>query len=223
MAIRRTSVAVLSVLLAGGAMAACSTTPTAVFKPSNRHKHHSSSTTSTTTTSTTASATTTTTSTTTTSTTNATTAVASTCQNSQLTVTATRGGGAAGTIEQPFTIANTGKSPCVLDGYPTITLVPKSGTVNPQVSHSGQGQVFQASPRAITLPANGSDSAAFVMSYTDVQVNGQTSCPEMVAIKAALPGPAGTFQFAERLYPCGAPNIAVSAIVDYATYKSQFG
>ncbi len=224
MAFRRTSVALFSLLLAGGTLAACSSTPTAVFKPKKRHPVASSTTTTTTTsTSTTTSTTAAPASTTTTTSSTPATATDSTCQNSQLRVTEASGGGAAGTIEQPFTIANTGSSPCVLDGYPMLTLVPAKGTVTPKFSHSGQGGVFQASPHAITLPGDGDDSAAFVMAYTDVQENGQKTCPEIVNLKAALPGPAGTFEFRQRFYPCGAPDISVSAVVSYATYRSQFG
>lgn len=219
MATRRTLVAFLGVALGGALLAACSSTPTSASAPRDTVTDTSTSTTTAPATSTTSPVVT---STSTTTTTLAPT-TPSTCQNTELQVTQVSGGGAAaGTIELPFTIANTGASTCVLDGYPGITLVPKTGKVTPTITHSGQGQVFQGGPSAITLPAGGSPAAAFVISYSDVQTNGEASCPEITDIKAALPGPAGTFQFAQTFYPCGGPTIGVSPLVSYSTYKAQF-
>ena len=121
-----------------------------------------------------------------------------------------------------YTIANTGSSPCTVNGYPSLTLVPQSGSVSPVVSHSGQAQVFSVAPSTVTLPPTGSASAGFVIAYSDVQVNGQTSCPQIDAIQVTLPGAAGPYQIAQRFFPCGAPNLSVSAVVTHSTYQAQF-
>lgn len=205
--------AVLGLALAGGALAACgASTPTAASGHSQHPK--SSGTTSTTTTASPSSSSTTTTSTAA--------ATASTCQSSQLKVTEAKGGAAAGTIEVPFSIANTGSQPCSLDGYPTLTLVGPSGDLSAQVSHEGQGEVFQVAPATVTLPANSSEAAAFVLAYSDVPSGGQTSCPKVDEIEAALPGETSAVGFSQTFYPCGAPNIDVSAVITYAQYQEQF-
>lgn len=207
---KRGALAVLGVLVLGSVLAGCGSTPTASSGPATTNSAAA-------TTSTTAASTTTVAPSTSTSTTVA----PSACTHDQLSVSAARSGAAAGTIEIPFTVTNTATTACVIDGYPTVVLVPKSGTVSPQVSHSGQGAVFSIAPTAITLPA-GSTGAAFVIAYNDVQSDGQTSCPQIVEIDVTLPGSAGAFQFPRSFSPCGAPNIDVSAVITDSQYKSQF-
>jgi hypothetical protein len=130
--------------------------------------------------------------------------------------------GAAGTVEIGFAIANSGPEPCILDGYPTIGLVPNSGTVAPVVSHSGQGSIFSIPQAAINLAVSSTPTAGFALEYSDVQTNGETSCPQINDIDVTLPGLGGSFTFAKRFFPCGAPNVSVSAIVTGAQYKAAF-
>ncbi|MGH9296452.1 MAG: DUF4232 domain-containing protein [Acidimicrobiales bacterium] len=129
-----------------------------------------------------------------------------------------RGGsqGAAGTIYTGFTISDKTSVPCTLDGYPAVSLVPHSGTLHPTFSHSG----FKP-PSSIVVGPGGA-GAAFVLRYSDVQENGQTSCPQIDAIKARMPGTAPAQLVPFRIYPCGAPSIGISAVVSAASYRAEF-
>ena len=111
----------------------------------------------------------------------------------------------------------------MLDGYPVIGLVPKSGSISPVYSHSGQSAIFKTPVSAVTLPPSSTAGAAFVLEYSDVQQNGQTSCPQISQIKVTLPGLGGTSRISKKFFPCGAPNISVSAIVSNSRYKAAFG
>ncbi len=138
------------------------------------------------------------------------------CESSSLSLS--RGGtsGATGTIGLGVIIRNTGTSPCTLDGYPTLTLTPASGSVSPVFSVTGP------SPSVVEIAGKG--EAGFVVEYSDVQVNGETSCPEIVSMRVALPGSAGgPISMARRFFPCGSPNIEVSAVLPYSQYQSLVG
>lgn len=201
-------------LAVGGVLAGCSSASPAASGSSST----TSTSTSTTSVPTTSSTSTSTTSTSTTTTVAATTA----CTTTQLKVSPDKSQGAAGTIDMGYTIANTGPGSCTVNGYPSLTLVPQSGSVSPVVSHGGQAQVFSVAPSTVTLPPTGSVSAGFVIEYSDVQTNGQTSCPQINVIEVTLPGSAGPYQFSRRFYPCGAPNLSVSAVVTHSTYQAKF-
>ena len=111
----------------------------------------------------------------------------------------------------------------MLDGYPVIGLVPKSGSISPVYSHSGQSTIFKTPVSAVTLPPSSTAGAAFVLEYNEIQQNGQPSCATVSRIKITLPGLGGTFHFNKQFFPCGAPNISVSAIVSNSRYKAAFG
>lgn len=131
--------------------------------------------------------------------------------------------GAAGTIYIGFTIADNSARVCSIDGYPAIGLAGPSGAVVPVVSHQGQGTIFGDSPTTVTMTPGGAAGAGFVLSYSDVQQNGQTSCPEVTTIDITMPGQTSPFTVHEqRFYPCGAPNVSVSAIVGVTEYHAQY-
>ncbi|MHB8458315.1 MAG: DUF4232 domain-containing protein, partial [Acidimicrobiales bacterium] len=142
---KRSALAGLGLLIAGGALAACSpSTPSATTKPPNGGTTTiapgSSSTTSVPATSSTIGSTTT-----------STIAQVTACSHGALAVKSTTSQGTTGTIYLGFTITNRGPAPCTLEGYPAIGLVPKSGSVTPQISHRGQGQIFSDKPSLVTL------------------------------------------------------------------------
>lgn len=216
---RATALAV-GVLVAGGALAACSSSTPAGVSTHRKRVVTTTSTTSTTTTSTTAAPTSTTTATTT----STTTAQLAQCTHGQLEVRAdTRSEVAAGNPEMGFTIGNTGSTPCIVEGYPAIGLLAGSHTVTAQVSHQGQGQIFSNTPSPVTLAPGVASGAAFVLAYTDIQQNGQTSCPAITTVEVTVPGSGTGFPVQKSFYPCGAPNISVSPIVSDVRYKAEFG
>ncbi|MGO9558082.1 MAG: DUF4232 domain-containing protein [Acidimicrobiales bacterium] len=130
--------------------------------------------------------------------------------------------GAAGTVDYGIDVANSGPEPCTLDGYPTVTLVPVSGKVTPVISHAGQGSVFSLLPQNVSLAASSAPTAGFVLQYNDEQSDGQTSCPQIKQIRVTMPGLGGTFTVNKSFYPCGAPNISVSAFVTESQYRAAF-
>ncbi|MGH9291746.1 MAG: DUF4232 domain-containing protein [Acidimicrobiales bacterium] len=120
-----------------------------------------------------------------------------------------------------FGITNDGSLTCELTGYPALTLVPAQGSVSPIFSHNGQGSAFRKAPGTVLLPTGG--SAGFVMEYSDVQANGQSSCPEIVAVEVRLPGSGSTSRTVPgRFLPCGAPNISVSPVITASAESAQF-
>jgi hypothetical protein len=112
-----------------------------------------------------------------------------------------------------MTITNMGAGPCTLEGYPTLALVPASGTVTPVFSKTGPA------PVAVGLVAKG--QAGFAVEYSDEQVNGQTSCPQIAGIGIKLPNVVGVAAHVPaRFFPCGAPNIAVTAVLSLSQYEA---
>jgi hypothetical protein len=120
-----------------------------------------------------------------------------------------------GTIALGFVIRNLSTESCVLDGYPTIGLVPVSGTVHPVVTHTGSAGVVAVA---------GEGSAGFVLEYGDEPVNGQGKCLTMTAVKVTLPYPdAAPMTVPAGFSPCGAPDVSVSAVLSQSQYKTYVG
>ncbi len=173
------------------------------------------STTSTTTTTTSTSTTSTTTTTTTSTTTTTTVAADLTCPRAALTVTPGKSSGAAGTIALGFVIANTSSVTCRLHGYPTIALVPVSGTVHATVTHLGSASV-------VSLAAGG--GAGFALEYNDEAVDGETSCPKIQAVAVSLPGVTGVpTTVTAHFCPYGQPDLSVSAVLSLPKYHALVG
>jgi hypothetical protein len=120
-----------------------------------------------------------------------------------------------GTIAIGFVLRNRGTTPCILDGYPTIGLIPKSGSVHAVVTHTG-------SARAVTIVGGG--SAGFVLEYGDVPVDGQTTCLEMMGVDVTLPHSGGPpVTVLAGFSPCGAPDVRVSAVLSTTQYERLVG
>ncbi len=124
---------------------------------------------------------------------------------------------ASSIVDIGFTVANEGSKPCVLDGYPAISLVPRSGSSTSVSGHNGQASVFGIGPAPITLSPGGLASAAFVLQYGDQQTDGD-SCAETSSIDATLPDVAGAFPvpYDNCLYP----PLAVSALITSSQYQA---
>jgi hypothetical protein len=138
------------------------------------------------------------------------------CNAAELKIAKGKSSGAAGTIATGFIITTTSSTPCELNGYPKIGLVPHSGTVHPVVTDNG-------GPPSTVVVSSGAIGAAFAFQYSDVQQNGQTSCPRIDAVRITLPGTGSVKTVADRFYPCGAPNVETTAVESPAKYHSQFG
>lgn len=213
--LKRVSLTVLCLLAGGGALAACSSSV-----PTAKSATTTTAVAPTTTTPTTSAPPTTGASSTTTTT--STTASATTCVGSEMSVKPDASEGAAGTIELGFAVSNDGTEPCTLDGYPAISVLSGTTVLKASISHEGQGEIFTTKASSVTLPANGQASAGFVVDYSDVPVDGQSSCTKISDLDFTLPGVSSSSQVAESFSPCGAPNLSVSAVVSYARYDAEF-
>jgi hypothetical protein len=98
-----------------------------------------------------------------------------------------------------------------LDGYPTIVLVPTSGTVHPVITETGTAV-------AVSLPAGG--KAGFVLEYSDLPVDGQTTCSNITAVDVTLPHPGGTSKVVAKFSPCGTPDVRLTPVLSEAQYHA---
>jgi len=136
------------------------------------------------------------------------------CKGSALSVSIGRHSVAAATVALGFVVTNQGAGACTLDGYPTILLVPASGTMKPVITDIG-------STAPVNVAAGG--TAGFVVEYGDFPVDGQTTCPAVTAVDVTLPRPGGTSTVKASFSPCGAPNVKVSAVLGETQYDAMLG
>jgi Protein of unknown function (DUF4232) len=163
--------------------------------------------------STTASSTTTTTTAATTTSSSA--ATTSTCLPGQLSGSTGQGNGAAGTIETTVTLTNTSSSVCTLKGYPGMQLLSATGASLPTNVVRGGGQGFLAAaanqpPALVTLAPN--QTASFSLSYEDVPVGTETSCPTSAKAEITPPNDTGFLVIAFTADACGGGTIHVSPV-----------
>jgi len=130
--------------------------------------------------------TTTTTAPTTTTTSPPSTTTATTCQPSQLHIVVYGSEGAAGTIELTFSLTNTSTTTCTMSGYPGMQLLNASGADLPTNVIRGGGLTFESvAPTNVSLaPAQ---TAYYNLGYSDVPVNGETSCPTASQVEITPP------------------------------------
>jgi hypothetical protein len=103
------------------------------------------------------------------------------CTYSQLEVAVAWGpGAAAGHIGIPFLIANTGKSACSLEGYPTLHIYPVPRNRGPvKVIESG-GMVYSPVKPKLIVIKPGAD-ASFGLNYVDALNQGDSNGPACTA------------------------------------------
>jgi len=133
-------------------------------------------------------------------------------------MTSGNGNGAAGTIELTVSMANTSSQPCSLNGYPGMQLLNASGAALPTNVIRGGGPGFLAPaanqpPALVTLAPGG--HAAFSLSYSDVPVGNETSCPSSAKAQVTPPNDFGHLVVTMQTDACGGGTIHVSPV--YAT------
>jgi len=120
-----------------------------------------------------------------------------------------------GTIALGFLVTNTASVSCRLDGYPTVALLPVSGTIHAAITHTG-------SPVPVSVAAGG--EAGFVLEYGDEPVNGQASCSTIGAVAVSLPHiSGGPVTVATHFCPYGQPNVSISPVLSPSQYQSLVG
>lgn len=207
---RKSLGAVASVAALGLGAAACSSPPTTSATGTSGATSTSSTTTTTTTTTLPATSTSTTTSTTV--------AVVKACSGGQLHLAKNDETGTAGTFALGLAVTNSG-SPCTIDGYPSVTLVGQSGSVPTTDEHHGQGPAFTIAPSRVLVGGGG---AGFVVEYSNVAVDGETSCPTTTSMNVTLPGLSDPIAVVYTMQACGGPTIDISAVLTSPQEQAQF-
>ncbi|HEY3941003.1 MAG TPA: DUF4232 domain-containing protein [Acidimicrobiales bacterium] len=137
------------------------------------------------------------------------------CQVAQLDVVPQEGSGAAGTIELSVELTNHSTTSCSLFGYPGMQLLDASGNDLPTDVIRGGGPPFPVAaanqgPTTVVLGAG--QSAAFSLSYSDVPVGGETSCPTSAHALVTPPGDLTSATVALTIAPCGGGTVHVSPV-----------
>jgi hypothetical protein len=107
-----------------------------------------------------------------------------TCASSQLKGKELDSNGAAGTILFSVTLQNKG-SACALKGYPALGIANAQGLLPTKAVHGGLA-VLNSTPKRVNLAHLG--KASVLISFEDVPVGGETSCPAGNAITLRPPG-----------------------------------
>ncbi|MGP8058683.1 MAG: DUF4232 domain-containing protein [Acidimicrobiales bacterium] len=138
-----------------------------------------------------------------------------TCQPGQLTITAGMGNGAAGTISLAVTMVNKGPGTCTMNGYPGMQLLDASGASLPTNVVRGGGVDFlnpaASQPPSLVTLATG-QQASFSLSYEDVPVGSETSCPTSAKAEVTPPNDTASAVVAFQASPCGGGTIHVSPV-----------
>ncbi|MGD0272560.1 MAG: DUF4232 domain-containing protein [Gaiellaceae bacterium] len=126
-------------------------------------------------------------------------ASAPTCTASQLKGKELDSNGAAGTILFSVTLQNKG-SACKLKGYPGLRIRGAHGLLPTHVVHGGMS-MLNGAPKLVKLARL--DKASVLISFEDVPVGGETSCPAGTAIRLRPPGASDWLTVKVRTSACG--------------------
>lgn len=124
----------------------------------------------------------------------------------------------AGSADIAYTLTNSGSTPCLLDGFPTVTFYGPSGAsgagAGPELSLTTQQT--GSSPSPVILDAGG--VGAFYLVVGNVPANG-ASCTAVASIEVAPPGGKEVLSVPASLEPCG-PSVGVTAIEPLASLST---
>lgn len=193
----------LTLLLAGAGLSACSSGPSASPPP------RAAATTSTTARSTAGTATTSPSPTT--ATTSASAAGSSRCPTGDLVASIAGSSGAAGTIEVTVALRSTSATTCVLGGYPGLQLLGEGGSSLPTtVVRKGAYGFTAMAPTTVDLAPG--QSAEFNIGYSDVPVGTETACPTSSSLQITPPNADDHLTIAASLGPCAHGTLVVSPV-----------
>jgi hypothetical protein len=119
--------------------------------------------------------------------------------------------GAAGTIFDIFRFANHLTVPCTFDGFVGARML--DGQNNPVPTRVMRGGDFLTNlpgPASFTVPAGG--SAYFTLSWSDVPVAGETTCPRATQLAVIPPDEYDPLIVPVTLAPCNSGTVHVSAV-----------
>lgn len=125
-----------------------------------------------------------------------------TCLPSQLTVTMTFAGVAAGSVAQDATFTNHSQAPCSLNGFPTPQLLDSQRNVMAaQIEDTEQGMWSGTVPIQPVQLAPGA-SAYFVMFWSEVPSGTTASCATSAYLAVTAPNTHGAITIADKVGPC---------------------
>ncbi|HVX22871.1 MAG TPA: DUF4232 domain-containing protein [Acidimicrobiales bacterium] len=147
-------------------------------------------------------------------TTTSTAATTGNCQPNQLQISTGQGTGAAGTISMTINLANSSSSTCTMKGYPGMQLLSSTGaSLTTNVIRGGgqfpQGPATQP-PSLVTLAPG--QSATFALSYEDVPVGSETSCPTSARAEVTPPTDFGFLTVTLAITACNNGTVHVSPV-----------
>jgi hypothetical protein len=142
-------------------------------------------------------------------------ATAASCDSSGF-ITASQGASNSGpgSVWYAYVLAYSGAEPCMLSGYPLVTLADSSGSLGTNETE----QAFLPDPSTggiVSLPdspviVSTGVSASFDVQYDVTPTAGET-CPQASELQIILPGVAGTIDAPATIAPCGG-DIDVSPV-----------
>lgn len=109
---------------------------------------------------------------------------------------------AAGTSHVTFLLTGEGPRPCTLRGYPSISLFGASGAGGAGAGSSLGIQAIQLGPAPQTVTVSAGHSAAFVLSISEVPVNG-SGCRQAASLQVTPPGGSGALSIPAGFPVCG--------------------
>ena len=136
-------------------------------------------------------------------------AAAPTCAASQLKAKLLDSQGAAGTILFSVTLENTSAA-CSLKGYPALRIKGAHALLPTHVVHGGLA-MLNSTPRRVKLKHLG--RASVLVSYGDVPVGSETSCPRGKALRLRPPGATDWLTVAVSTQACGHGTLHESPVL----------
>ena len=131
------------------------------------------------------------------------------CKASQLQGKLLDSNGAAGTILFSVTLRNNG-SACTLKGYPALRIKDTGGLLPTHVVHGGMS-MLNGAPKLVSLAHLG--KASVLISFEDVLVGGETSCPSGTALRLRPPGASDWLTVKAPTTACGHGTLHESPVL----------
>lgn len=124
------------------------------------------------------------------------------CTTALLTFTPVFGGSAAGGSYYRFNATNTGPSSCALEGIPTLTFFAPNAAGGAGSGAPVPLTVTQAGPAPARVILKPSQSAQFLLVFTEVPVNG-AGCSSVASVNVKIPNQAESTPVPVSFSPCG--------------------
>lgn len=124
------------------------------------------------------------------------------CTTPLLSLTATFGGAAAGGSYYRFNAENVGPSKCSINGYPTLSFFAPSAAGGAGSTSPVTLTTTDTGPNPTTVTLAPHASAEFLLTFTDVPVNG-AGCSTVGSVNVTPPNETGSTPVAISFSPCG--------------------